>query len=93
VSLKEIDLENGEYKVGFHHYLTSDSTRTYQRQMDWNNKFIPRPIPVSIWYPSKRTISDLEPLTVLDYMEILKEEEEWEYLPNEQILNWFYYPN
>jgi tetratricopeptide (TPR) repeat protein len=93
VSLKEIDLENGEYKVGFHHYLTSDSTRTYQRKMDWNIKFIPRPIPVSIWYPSKRAISDLEPLTVLDYMEILKEEEEWEYLPNEQILNWFYYPN
>lgn len=26
-------------------------------------------------------------------MEILKGEEEWEYLPNEQILNWFYYSN
>jgi dienelactone hydrolase len=26
-------------------------------------------------------------------MEILKKEEEWEWLPNEQILNWFYYPN
>ncbi|MCG8329790.1 MAG: hypothetical protein MI974_18990 [Chitinophagales bacterium] len=32
-------------------------------------------------------------MTVLDYMEILKEEEEWEHLPNEQILNWFYYQN
>ncbi|MCR9228572.1 MAG: prolyl oligopeptidase family serine peptidase [Flavobacteriaceae bacterium] len=34
-----------------------------------------------------------EPLAVVDYLEILKEEEEWEHLPNEQILNWFYYPN
>ncbi|MEM9686148.1 MAG: CocE/NonD family hydrolase, partial [Bacteroidota bacterium] len=30
-------------------------------------------------------------MTILDYMEILKEEEEWEYLPNEYILNWFHY--
>lgn len=29
----------------------------------------------------------------LDYFQILKEEEEWEYLPNEQLLNWFYYSN
>ena len=34
-----------------------------------------------------------EPLTVLDYFEVLKEEEEWEHLPNDQILNWFYYAN
>lgn len=32
-------------------------------------------------------------MQVLDYLEILKEEEEWENLPNEQILNWFYYAN
>jgi hypothetical protein len=32
-------------------------------------------------------------MTVLAYMKILKQEEEWEYLPDEQILNWFYYPN
>jgi len=92
-SLKEIDLVNGDYKVGFKHYFTADSTRTYKRLYDWNNKAIPRPISVSIWYPSNENISSVEPLTVLDYMEILKIEEEWENLPNKQILNWFYYAN
>lgn len=92
-SLKKIGLNNGKYKVGFKHYLTFDNTRTYKRVFDWTNKSIPRPIPVSIWYPAIEKLSDNKKMMVLDYMEILKEEEEWEYLPNEQILNWFYYLN
>lgn len=92
-SLKEIDLNHGNHIVGFHHYLTSDSTRTYKRLYDWNNESIPRPIPVSIWYPSNEKQNNLKPIKVLNYFEILKEEEEWEYLPREQLLNWFYYPN
>ncbi len=32
-------------------------------------------------------------MTIEDYMVILKEEEEWEVLPNERILDWFYYSN
>ena len=92
-SLEEIDLKKGEYKVGFIHYTLSDSTRTYQRIYDYTNEIIARPIPVSIWFPSTQMIRDIKPLKVIDYLEILKEEEEWEYLPNEQILNWFYYAN
>ncbi len=92
-SFKEIDLENGKYKVGFRHFTTSDSTRTYSRIFDYSNKKLARPIPISIWYPSEQNISYKEPMIVLDYLEILKEEEEWEHLPDEQILNWFYYPN
>jgi dienelactone hydrolase len=92
-SLNEIDLNNGNYRVGFKHYLTSDSTRTYRRIFDYKNQGIPRPVPISIWYPSNEKPNNIEPMTVLNYMEILKEEEEWEYLPNEQILNWFDYPN
>jgi len=92
-SLKRIDLERGGFHVGFKHYLTTDSTRTYKRIYDWNNKSIPRPIPISIWCPSDKTSDNTKPMNILDYMEILKEEEEWEYLPNDQILNWFYYPN
>ncbi|MCX2680651.1 dienelactone hydrolase family protein [Galbibacter sp. EGI 63066] len=92
-SLEEIDLENGKYNVGFQHYTTSDSTRTYSRIYDYTNKKITRPIPVSIWYPSEENVVNGEPLVVLDYLEILKKEEEWEHLPNEQILNWFDYPN
>lgn len=92
-SLKEIDLGKGNHNVGFKHYKTYDSTRTYQRIYDWNHINIPRPIPVSIWYPSSEKPKNIESMTVLNYMEILKEEEEWEYLPNEQILNWFKYPN
>ncbi|WP_225444186.1 CocE/NonD family hydrolase [Echinicola arenosa] len=91
--MKEIGLEHGSHTVGFTHYLASDSTRTYKRIFDWNNNTIPRPIPISIWYPSKATLKGTKPMQVLDYMEILKEEEEWEYLPNEQILNWFNYAN
>ncbi len=92
-SLKKMSLENGKFNVGFKHYLTTDSTRSYKRIFDWNNKIIPRQIPVSIWYPTLDDLTRNTPLTVLDYMEILKEEEEWEYLPNEQILNWYYYQN
>ena len=92
-SIKGIDLNNGKYDVGFQHYTTSDSTRTYSRVYDYSNQIIARPIPVSIWYPSNQNSNSNEQLKVLDYLEILKEEEEWEYLPNEQILNWFYYSN
>lgn len=92
VSLKDIALENGAHSVGFRHYSTTDSTRTYKRTFDWNNQRIFRPLPVSIWYPSIEK-KNATTMTVLAYMEILKEEEEWEHLPNEQILNWFYYPN
>ncbi|WP_373395876.1 prolyl oligopeptidase family serine peptidase [Algoriphagus halophilus] len=92
-SLLEIDLENGPYRVGFRHYTKSDSTRTYSRVFDYTNNKVPRPIPISIWYPVELQVTDLEPMKVLDYLEILKDEEEWEHLPNEQILNWFYYAN
>ncbi len=92
-SLKQIDLNNGTYGVGFQHYITSDSTRTYRRVNDYSNTIIARPIPVSLWYPSSQHKDGKEQLKILDYMEILKQEEEWEYLPNEYILNWFYYSN
>jgi len=90
-SLEKINLNNGQYSVGFTHYVTADSTRTYQRLMDWNTKTMARPISVSMWFPSEENTAKLQPLKVLDYMEILKEEEEWEHLPNEFILNWFSY--
>jgi len=92
-SLKGIDLYNGKYRVGFLHYTTSDSTRTYRRVYDYNNQIIARPIPISIWYPSRQKTDNTEPMKIVNYFEILKEEEEWEYLPNEQVLNWFYYAN
>ncbi len=93
VSIEQLALTPGSYKVGFSHYLATDSSRTYNRIFDWTNEYMPRPIPISIWYPSDDNTSDTRPLKVLDYMRILKEEEEWEHLPDEQILNWFYYPN
>ena len=92
-SLNKIDLKKGPHSVGFQHYTKADSTRTYSRVYDFSNQKIPRPIPISIWYPSSQDSPNKAPLKILDYMEILKEEEEWENLPNEQILNWFYYAN
>ncbi|MFK7813462.1 MAG: prolyl oligopeptidase family serine peptidase [Maribacter sp.] len=90
-SLKEIDINNGDYKVGFEHYTAIDSTRTYRIHNEHNNQFISRPIPISIWYPAEIKNGNSEQLTVLDYLEILKEEEEWENLPNEWLLDWFPY--
>jgi dienelactone hydrolase len=92
-SLKKIDLNFGNHSVGFKHYTIFDSTRTYSRIYDYNNQKILRPIPTSIWFPSQQNVDNEKQLKVLDYLEILKEEEEWEYLPNDQILNWFYYAN
>ncbi len=92
-SLADIALEKGKFKVGFRHFTALDVTRTYSRVFDYTNKKIARPIPMSVWYPAPDYDDVGETMTVLDYMEILKEEEEWEYLPNEQILNWFYYAN
>ncbi|ALM08247.1 beta-lactamase [Sediminicola sp. YIK13] len=90
-SLKEIGLKAGKHKVGFKHYTVSDSTRTYRIHNEFNNQLIKRPIPISIWYPAKIENSNSEQLTVLNYLEILKEEEEWKNLPNNFLLDWFPY--
>ncbi len=45
ISLKEINLKNGEYVVGYKHYTAIDSTRTYRIHNEFNNQFINRPIP------------------------------------------------
>ncbi|TRZ45108.1 prolyl oligopeptidase family serine peptidase [Robertkochia solimangrovi] len=92
-SVQGIDLDQGEYRVGFRHYTVLDSTRTYRRAYEYSNSTMPRPVPVSIWYPSIETTENVPVLKVLDYFEILKEEEEWEYLPDEYLLDWFYYAN
>ncbi|MFD2888077.1 hypothetical protein [Chitinophaga cymbidii] len=75
VSLRQLSPENGKYMVGFKHFTAADSTRTYRRIFDWNHKSLPRPIPISIWYPATDDEAQQQ-LTMLDYMQILKEEEE-----------------
>ncbi|SHO59618.1 tetratricopeptide repeat protein [Algoriphagus zhangzhouensis] len=91
-SLPEIDIENGPNPVGFKHYATFDSSRTYSKFYDFSTRKTARPIPISIWYPAE-SIDGSEALDILDYMRILTQEEEWEHLPDDQILNWFYYSN
>lgn len=90
-SLKQINLKAGAYKVGFRHYTINDSTRTYRIHNEFNTRFIERPVPISIWYPATTEDSNSEQLTVLNYLEVLKEEEEWEDLPNSFLLDWFPY--
>ena len=90
-SLEEINLNSGKYTVGFSHYTVIDSTRTYRIHNEFNNKTIYRPIPISIWYPARIEDGNSEQLTVLNYLEILKEEEEWKDLPNYFLLDWFPY--
>lgn len=88
-SLKEIGLKAGKYEVGFKHYTVNDSTRTYRIHNEFNNRLIKRPIPISIWYPTTKTNNISSKLTVLDYLKVLKEEEEWKNLPNYFLLDWF----
>lgn len=90
-SLKELNITQGTYGVGFKHYTKVDSTRTYQIRNNFDNQSIYRPIPISIWYPAKANATKTPQLTVLNYLEILKEEEEWEGLPNKFLLDWFPY--
>ncbi|PQB05723.1 CocE/NonD family hydrolase [Aureitalea marina] len=90
-SFKELNLTGGQYQVGFRHYTATDSTRTYRIGNEANNHFIYRPIPISVWYPARAKEITSESLTILDYLEVLKEEEEWENLPNEFLLDWFHY--
>ena len=90
-SLEEINMNNGKYKVGFEHYTAVDSTRTYSIHNEFNNQLINRPIPISLWYPSEFQEGISTELSVLDYLEILKEEEEWKNLPNYFLLDWFPY--
>lgn len=92
-SLEALDLKSGEYSVGFKHYTATDSTRRYHRIFDYTTQSIPRPIPISIWYPAKSGPKASEKLKVLDYFKILAEEAEEEYLPEDQFLNWFAYSN
>lgn len=91
-SLQELGLENGPYQVGFKHYTTFDSSRTYSNFYDFSTRKTARPIPISVWYPSE-SVEGSKVLDVLEYMKVLSEEEEWEHLPDDQILNWFYYSN
>ncbi len=88
-SLKEINLKNGAYNVGFKHYTRIDSTRFYKIENNFDNQITNRPIPISIWYPTRIKSSDSNQLKVLDYLEVLKEEEESKNLPNELLLDWF----
>ena len=92
VSFSGLSLPYGKYDVGFTHYVTNDNTRTYVRLYDWNKRVLARPIPISIWFPSQQK-SKNSLMTIEDYMVVLKEEEEWEELPNDRILDWFYYSN
>ena len=88
-SLEEINLRNGPYGVGFSHYTAVDSTRLYKIENNFDNQYIPRPIPISLWYPTFSESTIKPQWTVLDYLEILKEEEESKNLPNELLLDWF----
>ncbi|HYC84048.1 MAG TPA: alpha/beta hydrolase [Chryseosolibacter sp.] len=87
-----LDLAHGHFRVGFKKYTKDDNTRSYQRLYDWDNKVLARPISISLWYPAEK-VSENSILKVDDYMAILKQEEEWESLPNDRILSWFYYDN
>ncbi|CAN5343640.1 hypothetical protein BH09BAC3_BH09BAC3_07970 [soil metagenome] len=83
-------LEYGKYPVGFKNYQKKDETRTYHRLFDWTGEVVARPMSISMWYPSDKINLRLV-AKVKNYMAVLKNEEEWECLPDNRILSWFYY--
>lgn len=85
-------LSFGPYNIGFEHHIAIDSSRKYQKLFKWTNTTGNREIPISLWYPGGKVASENK-LRILDYMNIYKEEEDWEDLPESQILNWFKYEN
>ncbi len=85
-----IKLDYGGYAVGFTRTKTIDSSRIYRRVQDFTNAIQFREVPISVWYPA--AAEEGTRLLVEDYLAVLKEEEEWENLPDEFILDWFYYP-
>ena len=87
---ERLELPHGQFKVGFKNYNKNDNTRSYKRLCDWDNKVLARQISISLWYPASEITTNGK-LKVIDYMTILKQEEEWESLPNDRILSWFYY--
>ncbi|MDC7997881.1 dienelactone hydrolase family protein [Gilvibacter sediminis] len=92
-SVADLNLDYGPYEVGYRYTQLIDNSRSYNVKGNWTTATIARPIPLSIWFPAQST-SASAPMKVMDYMRVLKLEEEWEYLPDSLILNWFYYaPN
>ncbi|NQX76136.1 CocE/NonD family hydrolase [Gilvibacter sp.] len=92
-SVADLNLDYGTYEVGYRYTQLVDNSRSYSVKGNWTTATIARPIPLSIWYPAKSTAVST-PMKVMDYMRVLKLEEEWEHLPDSLILNWFYYaPN
>lgn len=87
----DVALEYGPHSVGFRHEMELDRSRAYERTMDFPDQLTFRQMPVSMWYPLSVTAS-ANPVSIADYLRILKEEEEWESLPDEYIFSWFYYP-
>ncbi|MEL6562742.1 MAG: prolyl oligopeptidase family serine peptidase [Bacteroidota bacterium] len=94
LSVKNLELNYGKHAVGYQHQLRFDSSRSYNFIQKSTEKIAYRPMSMSIWYPALDPESaPADHLKTLNYMEIYKAEQEWEQLPNEQLLNWFVYPN
>lgn len=94
LSVKNLKLPYGEYTIGYQHQLKYDSSRSYNFIQKSANTDSYRPMSISIWYPAVSAIrSTSNYVKTLNYLEVYKLEKEWEQLPNEQLLNWFEYPN
>ena len=83
-------LTYGNYPVGFDRTLAIDSSRVYRRVQDYTEQLQFREIPISRWYPARE--AGQVRMQIGDYLQVLKEEEEWEALPADFVLDWFYYP-
>ncbi len=86
-----IALDYGPHPVGYQHTVATDRTRPYERTMDYSDTLTFRPMPISSWYPLAAG-DGRERVAISDYTRVLKEEEEYESLPDAYFFSWFYYP-
>ncbi|WP_367391547.1 alpha/beta hydrolase [Lewinella sp. LCG006] len=90
VSYLDIDLNYGPNEVGYNYLNLLDSSRIYERKMNYEGVLEYRPIGVSVWYPSENN-KLAEKVEIAAYVDRLKIEQEWEHLPQEFLLEWFGY--
>ncbi|MEM6377849.1 MAG: hypothetical protein AAF705_06535 [Bacteroidota bacterium] len=90
IDYRNIDIEYGNYEVGYRHLELIDSSRIYSRIIDFGRKEF-RPVSISVWEPADVSTASSS-VTVKDYLMVHQAEEEWPHLPFEYFFDWFSIP-
>lgn len=87
IDYESLEIEYGDYDVGYKNIELIDSSRSYSRGIDFGRKVF-RPISISVWEPCATNLP-VKKITIKDYLCIHQHEEEWPNLPFEYFFDWF----